>query len=62
MRSSHDKVLDTERKQRHGADRVLGTLLKPKMADKRVRSITYRLTVAGLPNAKKLAEFDFLAG
>ena len=37
----------------------IGELLKAEIADKRARSIKYQLSVAKLPLAKQLADFDF---
>lgn len=61
MKAAYDEALEAGRKQKRGADWVLGTLLEAEMADKKARSIKYQLTVARLPNAKELAEFDFSA-
>ncbi len=61
MKAAYDEALEAGRRQKRGADWVLGTLLEAETADKKARSIKYQLTVARLPNAKELAEFDFPA-
>ena len=61
MKAAYDEAPEAGRRQKRGADWVLGTLLEAEMADRKARSIKYQLTVAKLPNAKELAEFDFSA-
>ena len=39
--------------------RIIGELLKAEIAEKQARSIKYQLTIARLPLAKELAEFEF---
>ena len=61
MKAAYDEALEAGRKQQRGPDWVLGRLLEAEVTDKTARSIRYQLTVARLPNAKELAEFDFPA-
>ena len=46
MKATYDEALEAGRKQKRGADWVLGTLLEAEVADKTARSIKYQLTVA----------------
>ena len=46
-------------KRQHPAQRVVGELLKAEIAEKRARSIKYQITIARLPLAKELADFEF---
>ena len=41
---------------------MLGRLLQAELADKKARSIKYRMTIAKLPHAGEAGEFDFPAG
>src|ERR1700746_2732446 len=46
-------------KRRHEPPRILGDLLSAEIAEKQARSIKYQLSIAKLPLAKDLDEFDF---
>jgi DNA replication protein DnaC len=46
-------------KRQHPVQRIIGELLKAEIAEKHARSIKYQLTIAKLPLAKELAEFEF---
>ena len=59
MVASYDKVIRQGRRNRHTPARVIGTLLSLEIADKKARSIRYRLGQAKLPHAKELSDFDF---
>ncbi len=39
--------------------RIIATLLEAEIADKQARSIKYQMSVAKLPLAKELADFEF---
>src|ERR1700730_4526839 len=60
MRAAYDEVMATGIKRRHEPPRILGDLLSAEIAEKRARSIKYQLTVAKLPLAKDIDEFDFV--
>jgi DNA replication protein DnaC len=60
MRAVYDEVMATGIKRRHEPPRILGDLLNAEIAEKRARSIKYQLTVAKLPLAKDIDEFDFV--
>jgi DNA replication protein DnaC len=46
-------------KRQHEPPRIVGDLLQSEIAEKQARSIRYQLTVAKLPLAKDLDDFDF---
>jgi DNA replication protein DnaC len=59
MRSSYDEVMATALKRQHEPPRVVGDLLKAEIAEKHARSIKYQMTIAKLPLAKDIDDFDF---
>jgi len=59
MRAAYDEILANGLKRQHPVPRIVGALLEAEIADKQARSIKYQMTVARLPLAKELAEFDF---
>ena len=59
MRGAYDEVMATGIKRQHEPPRIVGDLLAAEIAEKQARSIKYQLTVAKLPLAKDIEEFDF---
>ena len=59
MRAAYDEVMTTGIKRRHEPPRIVGDLLSAEIADKQARSIKYQLTIAKLPLAKDIEDFDF---
>lgn len=59
MRSAYDEVMATAIKRQHEPPRIVGDLLSAEIAEKQARSIKYQLTVAKLPLAKDIDDFDF---
>ena len=59
MRAAYDEVMTTGIKRRHETPRIVGDLLSAEIADKQARSIKYQLTIAKLPLAKDIDDFDF---
>jgi DNA replication protein DnaC len=59
MRAAYDEVMTTGIKRRHEPPRIVGDLLSAEIAEKQARSIKYQLTIAKLPLAKDIEEFDF---
>src|SRR6202030_1710176 len=59
MRAAYDEVMTTGIKRRHEPPRIVGDLLSAEIAEKQARSIKYQLTIAKLPLAKDIDEFDF---
>ena len=61
MRASYDEVMGTAIKRQHEPPRIVGDLLKAEISEKQARSIKYQLTIAKLPLAKDVDDFDFEA-
>ena len=59
MRAAYDEVMTTGIKRRHEPSRIVGDLLSAEIAEKQARSIKYQLTIAKLPLAKDIGDFDF---
>ena len=59
MRGAFDEVMANGLKRRHEPQQIIGELLKAEVAEKEARSIKYQLTIAKLPLAKDLTDFDF---
>jgi DNA replication protein DnaC len=59
MRAAYDEVMTAGIKRRHEPSRILGDLLAAEIAEKRARSIKYQLTIAKLPLAKDVDDFEF---
>src|SRR5947199_8831241 len=58
MRAAYDEVMTTGIKRRHEPPRIVGDLLSAEIAENQARSIKYQLTIAKLPLAKDIDEFD----
>ena len=54
-----DEVMTNGIKRRHEPPRIVGDLLAAEIAEKQARSIKYQLTIAKLPLAKDIDDFDF---
>jgi DNA replication protein DnaC len=59
MRAVFDDILADGLKRQHSVQRIVGDLLQAEIAEKQARSIKYQMTIARLPLAKELADFDF---
>jgi DNA replication protein DnaC len=59
MRSAYDEIMTSGIKRQHEPPRIVGDLLQSEIAEKQARSIRYQMTVAKLPLAKEIEEFDF---
>ena len=59
MKAAFDEVMATAVKRQHEPQRVVGDLLKAEISEKQARSIKYQLTIAKLPLAKDLPDFQF---
>ena len=62
MRQSYDEVMSTGLKRQHAPPQIVGDLLKAEISEKQARSIKYQMTIAKLPLAKDMTEFDFSDG
>ena len=59
MRSAYDEVMANGIKRQHEPPRIVGDLLQSEIAEKQARSIRYQMTIAKLPLAKDIEQFDF---
>ena len=59
MRSAYDEVMGNGIKRQHEPPRIVGDLLQSEIAEKQARSIRYQLSIAKLPLAKNIDDFDF---
>lgn len=59
MRSAYDEVMSNGIKRQHEPPHIVGDLLQSEIAEKQARSIRYQLTIAKLPLAKDIDDFDF---
>jgi DNA replication protein DnaC len=59
MRASYDEIMATAIKREHQPPRIIGDLLKAEIDEKQARSIKYQLTIAKLPLAKDVEDFEF---
>jgi glycosyltransferase involved in cell wall biosynthesis len=62
MRGAYDELMSAGLKRQHTPPRIVGDLLKAEIAEKQARSIKYQMTIAKLPLAKDLVQFDFSGG
>ena len=59
MRQAYDEVIANGLKRKHAVQDIVADLLKAEIAEKKARSIKYQMTIAKLPLAKEIADFDF---
>jgi DNA replication protein DnaC len=59
MKSAFDEIIATAVKRQHEPQHIVGDLLTAEIAEKQARSIKYQMTIAKLPLAKDIADFDF---
>ena len=59
MRAAYDEIVSVGVKRQHGAERIIGALLKAEIGAKQARSINYQMALAKLPLVKELAELSF---
>jgi DNA replication protein DnaC len=59
MKAVYDEILATAVKRRHEPQKIIGDLLHAEIAEKKARSIKYQMTIAKMPLAKEIDEFDF---
>ncbi|EEZ32103.1 integrase catalytic region [Brucella sp. 83/13] len=59
MRSAYGEIMASGIKRQHEPPRIVGDLLQSEIAEKQARSIKYQITVAKLPLAKDIDDFDF---
>src|SRR5690242_15425603 len=61
MKAAFDEIMATAVKRQHEPQRIVGDLLTAEVNEKQARSIRYQLTIAKLPLAKDLDDFQFEA-
>lgn len=61
MKAAFDEIMTTAIKRQHEPQRIVGDLLNTEINEKQARSIKYQLTIAKLPLAKDLDDFQFEA-
>lgn len=59
MRSAYDEIMGNGIKRQHEPPHIVGDLLQSEIAEKQARSIRYQLSIAKLPLAKDIDDFDF---
>jgi DNA replication protein DnaC len=59
MKAAFDEIMATAIKRQHEPQRIIGDLLTAEINEKQARSIKYQLTIAKLPLAKDLDDFEF---
>ena len=59
MKAAYDEIITTAVKRQHEPQKIVGDLLNAEISEKQARSIKYQLTIAKLPLAKEIDEFDF---
>ena len=59
MRSAFDEIIANGLKRQHPVQKIVADLLKAEIDEKQARSIKYQMTIAKLPLAKDLREFEF---
>ncbi|OYX03490.1 MAG: ATPase [Rhizobiales bacterium 32-66-8] len=59
MKSAFDEIISTAVKRQHEPQRIVGDLLTAEITEKQARSIKYQITIAKLPLAKDIDDFNF---
>jgi len=59
MKAAFDEIMATVVKRQHEPQRIVADLLNAEISEKQARSIKYQLTIAKLPLAKDLDDFQF---
>jgi len=59
MKAAFDEIMATAIKRQHEPQRIVGDLLSAEISEKQARSIKYQLTIAKLPLAKDIEDFQF---
>ena len=59
MKAAYDEIMATAVKRQHEPQRIIGDLLSAEINEKQARSIKYQLSIAKLPLAKDLDDFQF---
>ena len=57
--AAYDEIIATAVTRQHEPQKIVGDLLNAEISEKQARSIKYQMTIARLPLAKEVDEFDF---
>ncbi|MEM9100566.1 MAG: IS21-like element helper ATPase IstB [Pseudomonadota bacterium] len=61
MRTAYDEIITAAIKRQHEPQQIIGDLLSAEITEKQARPVKHQMTIAKLPLAKELNEFDFEA-
>ncbi|ETX26417.1 ATP-binding protein, partial [Roseivivax isoporae LMG 25204] len=59
MKAAYDEIIATAGKRQHEPQKIVGDLLHAEISEKQARSIKYQMTIAKVPLAKEIDEFEF---
>ncbi len=59
MRAAFDEIITTAVKRQHEPQRIVGDLLLAEVNEKQARSVRYQISIAKLPLAKDIEDFQF---
>src|SRR6201998_331967 len=59
MKAAYDEIITPADNRQHEPQRIVGDLLSAEINEKQARSIKYQMTIAKLPLAKDIEEFQF---
>jgi DNA replication protein DnaC len=59
MKAAYDEIIATAVKRQHEPQKIVGDLLTAEISEKQARSIKYQMTIAKLPLAKDIEDFEF---
>lgn len=59
MRAAFDDIIANGLKRQHPVQQIVADLLKSEIDEKRARSVKYQMTIAKMPLAKELSDFEF---
>ncbi len=59
MKAAFDELMTTAVKRQHEPQRIVGDLLTAEISEKQARSIRYQISIAKLPLAKDVGDFQF---
>ena len=59
MKAAYDEIITTAVKRQHEPAHIVGDLLAAEISEKQARSIRYQITIAKLPLAKDVEDFQF---
>ena len=59
MKAAFNELMVTAVKRQHEPQRIVGDLLTAEISEKQARSIRYQISIAKLPLAKDVGDFQF---